>query len=86
MKFYVAPSKDRKVAVHKRKRMNVPICRELKDVVYKWYVKQRSVCLNERGLEIADAAKKLARHMGIESFKVSDGWLWRISYRHEIGN
>ena len=39
-----------------------------------------------RGLEIADAANKLVRHMGIESFKSSDGWLWRIHNRHGIGN
>ena len=42
--------------------------------------------MNVRGLEIADAANKLARHMGIESFKDSDGWLWRFRNRHEIGN
>ena len=37
-------------------------------------------------LEIDDAADKLARHMGIESFKASDGWLWRFRNRHGIGN
>ena len=36
-------------------------------------------------LEIADAANKLARHMGIESCKPSDGWLWRFRNRHGIG-
>ena len=35
------------------------------------------------GLEIADVANKLAHHMGIESFKASDGWLWRYSDRDE---
>ena len=54
--------------------MKVPKSRELEEAVYKWYVQQRSV--NMRGLEIADAANKLARHMGIESFKSSDSWLW----------
>ena len=38
------------------------------------------------GLEIADAANKLARHMGMKSFKASDGWLWRFHYHHGIGN
>ena len=38
------------------------------------------------GLEIADAANKLARHMGIESFKASDGWPWRFCNCHGIGN
>ena len=38
----------------------------------------------ERGLEIAGAANKLARQMGIESFK--RGWLWRFINCHGIGN
>ena len=79
MKFYVAPSKDRKA-----KHMKVPKSRELEETDYKWYVQRRSV--NVHGLEIADAANKLARHMAIESFKASDGWLWRLRNRHGIGN
>ena len=55
---------------------------ELEEAVYKWYVLQRSV--NVRGLEIADDAYNLVRHMGIKSFKVSDGWLWRFLNRHRI--
>ena len=47
MKFDVAPSKDRKGAVHKRKNMKVPKSRELEEAVYKWYVQQRP--LNVRG-------------------------------------
>ena len=77
---------DRKGAVLKRKHMEVPQSRELKEAVYRWYVDQRSVSVNMRGLEIADVANKLARHMGIESFKASDGWLWRFRNRHGIGN
>ena len=50
---------------------------ELEEVVHKWYVKQRSVSVNLPGLVIADAANKHARHMGMESFKASYGWLWR---------
>ena len=42
--------------------------------------------MNVRELEIADAANKLARHMGIEYFKASDGWLRRFRNRHGIGN
>ena len=86
MKFDVAPSKDRKGDVHKRKHTKVPKRRELEEAVYKWYVQQRSVSVNVRGLEIADAANKLACHMGIESFKASEGWLWRLRNRHGIGN
>ena len=86
MKFDVDPSKGKKGAVHKRKHMNVPKSRELEEAVYKWYVQQRSVSVNVRGLEIADAANKLAHHMFIISLKASDGWLWRFCNRHGIGN
>ena len=86
MKFDVAPSKDRKGAGHKIKHVNVHKSRELEEAVYKWCVQQRSVCVKVRGLEITDAANKLARHMGIESIKVGDGLLCRFRNRHSIGN
>ena len=86
MKLDVAPSKDRKGAGHKIKHVNVPKSRELDEAVYKWCVQQRSVCVKVRGLEITEAANKLALHMGIESSKVGDGWLWRFRNRHGIGN
>ena len=63
--------------------MKVPKSRELEAAVYKWYVQQRSV--NVRGLEIADATINFARHMGIESFKTGDIWLWRFRNHHGIG-
>ena len=39
-----------------------------------------------RGLEITYAANKLARPLGMESFKASDGWLRRFRNHHGIGN
>ena len=39
-----------------------------------------------RRLDIADAANKLTRHMGIESLKANDGWLWRFHNRLGIVN
>ena len=39
-----------------------------------------------RGLEIAGADNKLARHMGIQFFKACDLWLWHFHNRHGIGN
>ena len=42
--------------------------------------------MDVRGLEIGDAAIKLARHMGIKSFKASDDWLWRFRNLHVIRN
>ena len=41
--------------------------------------------MNVRGW-VRNAANKLARHMGIESFMASDSWLWRFRNRHGIGN
>ena len=82
MTFDVTPSKGRKGAVHKRKHIKVPKSR-VEEAVYKWHLQQPSV--NVRQLEIADAVNKLARHMGIESFKASYGWLWRFRNHHRIG-
>ena len=42
--------------------------------------------MNVCGLDIANTANKLAFHMDIESFKASDGWLWRFHNRHGMGN
>ena len=64
--------------------MKVPKSGVLEEAVYKWYVLQRPVCVS--GLEIAVAANDLARHMDMESFKASDGWLWRFCNHHGIGN
>ena len=66
--------------------MKVHKSRELEEVVYKWYVQQHSASENVRELEIADAANKLAPHMGLESFKASDGWLWSDRIRHGMEN
>ena len=45
-----------------------------------------SVNVNMRLLEIADAANKLSHHIGVESFKASNDWLWRFCNRHGVGN
>ena len=68
----------------KRKHMKVCTSKELEEAVLKWYVQERSVCVNVRGTDILDAAVKLARHMGIENFTGSTGWLWRFCRRHNI--
>ena len=85
MKFDVDSNKDRKGVVHSLKTMRVAKSRELEDAVYKWYVQERSVGVNVRGVDILDAAVKLAAHMGI-SFSGSVGWLWRFRNRHGIRN
>ena len=58
----------------------------LDEAVYKWYVQQRAEGLPVRGLDIQNAAQRLANHLGIQDFKCSDGWLWRFRRRHGLGN
>ena len=58
--------------------MKVPKSRELEEEVYEWHVQQRSVSVDMRGLEITNAANRLTCRTGMESFKASDGWLWRF--------
>ena len=65
--------------------MKVASSKDLEEAVYKWYVQERSVCVNVRGTEILDAASKLARHLGIP-FNASSGWLWRFWNHHGIHN
>ncbi|CAM1300043.1 Uncharacterised protein r2_g991 [Pycnogonum litorale] len=65
--------------------MKDPQSKELEEAVFKWYMQQRSVKVNVRGVELMAAAQKLAQHMGIE-FKASTGWLWRFRNRHGVCN
>ena len=59
---------------------------ELDAAVYKWFKQERSVAVEVRGVDIQDAAKRLATHLGIPDFKASTGWLFRFRTRHCIGN
>ena len=64
-----------------RKSMRSSKYRELDEAVYKWYVQQRGVNVNVRGVEIMAAAESLAQAMGLEC-KASAGWLWRFRWPH----
>jgi hypothetical protein len=57
----------------------------LKNAVLKWYVQQRSCCVNVQGVELKYAANTLSNRMKI-NFKASDGWLWRFCKLHGIMN
>ena len=59
---------------------------ELDAAVYKWYKQERAVSIEVRGIDIQDAAMRLAEHLGIEGFKSSCGWLFRFRNRHCIGD
>ncbi|CAM1298588.1 Uncharacterised protein r2_g825 [Pycnogonum litorale] len=83
--FNVDSSKDKKGVIHVRRHMKDPQSKELEEAVFKWYVQQRSVKVNVRGVELMTAAQKLAQHIGIE-FKASTGWLWRFRNRHGVCN
>ena len=58
----------------------------LDEATYKWYNQTKSTGLPVRGVDIQDAATKLAREMGIQDFTASGGWLWRFRRRHAMGN
>ncbi|KAF2366176.1 HTH CenpB-type DNA-binding domain [Trinorchestia longiramus] len=85
VKFNVESTKDKKGVVHARRHMKEPQSEALEEAVFKWYVQQRSVNVNVRGVELIAGAQKLANHMGID-FKASTGWLWRFRNRHGISN
>ena len=53
---------------------------------FKWYNQQKSCGITVRGVDIKDAAKILARDLGIEDFRASEGWLWRFRRRHALGD
>ncbi|KAG7171943.1 Tigger transposable element-derived protein 7-like 48, partial [Homarus americanus] len=68
-----------------RKHMKVPKDKKLEEAWYKWFVLQCACGVKVRGVEIAEAANKQAKHLGI-LFKASDGWLWRLRNCHGICN
>lgn len=59
---------------------------DLDKAVFKWYTQQRAEGVPVRGVDIQEAAHRLARHMNIGEFKCSTGWLWRFRRRHGIVN
>ena len=59
---------------------------KLDEAVYKWWSQMTASGLSVRGVDITDAAEKLAIDLGIKDFKSSDGWLWRFRRRHSLGN
>ncbi|KAK4322487.1 hypothetical protein Pmani_006826 [Petrolisthes manimaculis] len=70
LKFNVDTTKDKKGVIHGRSHMRQPQSETLEEAVFKWYVQQRSVKVNVRGVELMAGARKLADHMGI-NFKAS---------------
>lgn len=59
---------------------------ELDEATYKWYNQTKSTGLPVRGVDLQDAAMKLANEMGIKDFTASSGWLWRFRRRHAMGD
>ena len=55
---------------------------DLDAAVFKWYKQQRSIGLKVRGVDLQDAAVRLARHLGIQDFHASAGWLFTFRGRH----
>lgn len=81
LKFGV-PSTSKTSSVGGRKHMRVAQDKDLEEAVYTWIMQERSCGVNVRGSEIQNAAAKLAKHMGVEKFQATAGWLWRFRNRH----
>lgn len=58
----------------------------LDEAVFQWYKQQRAEGMPTKGLDIQQAAEKLATGLGYGNFKCSNGWLWRFRRRHGIVN
>ena len=58
----------------------------LDEALFKWHNQQQAAGIAVRGVELLDAASKLAVDLGIEDFKSSTGWLWRFRRRHLLAN
>jgi transposase-like protein len=68
-----------------RKNMRVRRDINLENAVYEWYCQQRVYGESIRGVDIQNAAVKLAKDMNKE-FEPSDWWLYRFRIRYGIGN
>ena len=58
----------------------------LDEATFKWWKQLTANGVSVRGVDILDAAAKLAKEMGITDFVGSDGWLWRFRRRHCLAN
>ena len=59
---------------------------DLDAAVYKWYKQLRSGGIAVRGRDIQDAAVRFAKHMGVQEFHASAGWLFNFRSRHCLGD
>ena len=70
----------------KRKRLVTGRMKTIDESVYEWYKQQRSVGVPIRGTDFQDAANRFAKHLNIQNFTASNGWLFRFRSRHGISN
>ena len=70
----------------KRKRLVTGRIKTIDESVYEWYKQQRSVGVPIRGTDLQDAADRFAKHLNIQNFTASNGWLFRFRSRHGISN
>ena len=83
-KFSIDSSASKRGKVTARKYMKTGKINLLDEGVMKWYLSQKSVGLNVRGVEIMAAAQQIAEKLNINDFKASSGWLWRFRNRHGL--
>jgi Trp operon repressor len=81
LKFDVASDKS---SVSNRQTLKKPKEVLLEEAVLMWYSQQRSSGVGVRGVEIKATAEKFAKHLKLNNFTCSSGWLWRFRQRHSI--
>lgn len=67
-----------------RMRMRTTAYKEIEDVLFLWFKRARSANFPISGPILEEKAKEIATRMGIEDFRVSDGWLSRFKKRHGL--
>lgn len=67
-----------------RKSMKAATNKDLEDVIFKWFLQQRSLGSPISGPILCEKAKILAEKLGYSSFKASNGWLRNFKSRHGV--
>lgn len=67
-----------------RKSMKAATNKDLEDVIFKWFLQQRSLGSPISGPILCEKAKILAEKLGCSSFKASNGWLRNFKFRHGV--
>ena len=65
----------------KRKKLRESDYKRVDNVVFKWFLSERSQDIPIDGIFIKEKALQYAKELGFNEFQTSDGWLWRWKER-----